>query len=286
MSPIRPAVFAGRFYPSRKDECLRMIEQMNRPVEVESFPVAGVVPHAGWIYSGSTAMLTYNALRAAAPQTVVVFGAVHTLDRNDASLYPDGSWETPLGAVEIDAALAAELATVDGVVADADAHRGEHSIEVQLPLMLVALGDVRIVPISVRPGPRSAVIGRACAERALRHRSDVVFVASTDLTHYGPNFAFEPAGHGPGGVRWAKEVNDRRFVQLIAEMNEQAIVPEAAVNHNACGSGAVAAAIAAAKVAGATRYIELEHTTSAERDPLGGGPPTMSVGYEAGVFVR
>ena len=285
MFASRPALFAGRFYPARKEECLRMIDQMSRSVHLDANPVGGVVPHAGWVYSGRTALLTYHALRAASPRTVVIFGAVHTLDRNDASLFPAGRWETPLGAAEIDEEVAQAFENVPHLRADAGAHADEHSIEVQVPLILAVLGDVRIVPVSVRPGPHAGEIGKACAEAALRVRDDVVFVASTDLTHYGPHFGFEPAGHGPAGIRWAKEVNDRRFVSLIADMDENAVVPEAAVHHNACGAGAVAAVIAAAKVAGATRYVELEHTTSADVT-AGGETPSMSVGYEAGVFVR
>jgi hypothetical protein len=85
-------------------------------------------------------------------------------------------------------------------------------------------------------------------------------------------------------VRWAKEVNDRRFVDLIKALDAEAVVPEAATNHNACGAGAVAAVIAAAREFGAGGYTELEHRTSAEREAGEGGRPVNSVGYEAGVF--
>ena len=66
----------------------------------------------------------------------------------------------------------------------------------------------------------------------------------------------------------------------------EGVVSEAAMNHNACGAGAVAAGIAAAVELGADRYVELEHATSADLELEAGGHPTNSVGYEAGVFTR
>jgi AmmeMemoRadiSam system protein B len=284
MSATRPPAVAGRFYPASREECERMLDEMIRPVGLEATPVAAVVPHAGWVYSGPTAALGIAALAMAQPETVVIFGAVHTLDASDASLDPHQAWQTPLGAVEIDEELAGRFARSPDITTNAAGHRHEHSIEVQVPIIQRIMGEVRIVPISVRPGPLAVQIGRFCADEAAALGRKAVFLASTDLTHYGPHFGFEPHGHGEQGVRWAKEVNDRRLIDLIKKLDAEAIVAEAAANHNACGAGAVAAVIAAALALGADRYIELEHTTSAEREMAMGGRPTTAVGYEAGVF--
>jgi AmmeMemoRadiSam system protein B len=284
MSVIRPPAVAGRFYPDSREECARAVDEMTRPIELERRPVGAVVPHAGWVYSGPTAALAIAALAKARPETIVIFGAVHTLDSNDASVYPAGGWETPLGIAAIDEDLADRFARSTYITADAAAHRHEHSIEVQVPIVQRIMGNVRIVPISVRPGRRAVEIGQHCAEQTIEAGRPVVFLASTDLTHYGPHFGFEPHGHGEQGVLWAKEVNDRRFIDLISSLDAEAIVAEAAASHNACGAGAVAAAIAAARVLGSDQYTELEHTTSADREMAAGGRPTTAVGYEAGVF--
>ncbi|MFQ5805094.1 MAG: AmmeMemoRadiSam system protein B [Phycisphaerae bacterium] len=284
MPASRQATFAGRFYPAAQQQCDRMLDEMYRPVELERRPLGAVVPHAGWIYSGPTAALALAGVAHARPQTVVIFGAVHVFDANEASLYPNGSWETPLGPLPVDQDLATRVARCRQITIDPDAHQNEHSIEVQLPLIRRILGNVSILPISVRPGRLAAEIGRACAVEIAASDRRVVFLASTDLTHYGPAFGFEPHGRGEAGVRWAKEVNDRRFVDLISALDAEAVVPEAAANHNACGAGAVAAAISAARESGADGYLELEHTTSAERELAEGGRPVNSVGYEAGVF--
>ena len=286
MSNVRRPAVAGRFYPATREECVRMLDEMMRPVTVDGQVLGAVVPHAGWVYSGRTAALAISAAALARPETVVVFGAVHTMDPNQASLYPSGAWETPLGRIEIDEELAERFSGSPHIVVDAEAHMYEHSIEVQLPLIQRLMGQARIVALGVRPGLEAPEVGRYCGHVAHEAGRRVVFLASTDLTHYGPHFGFEPQGRGPEGVRWAKEVNDRRLVRLIEQMNAEAIVREAAVNHNACGAGAVAAAVAAVREAGADRYIELEHTTSAEQELEHGGRPTTSVGYEAGVFVK
>ncbi len=284
MSAIRPPAVAGRFYPATPEECARMLDEMVRPIELERTPAGAIVPHAGWVYSGRTAALAIAALRSAHPETVIIFGAVHTIDPNHASVYPDGGWETPLGTAYIDEDLASRFARSAHIMPDVAAHRHEHSIEVQLPIIQRIMGDVRILPISVRPSPLAPEIGRFCAEQVAESGRRAVFLASTDLTHYGPHFGFEPHGHGEQGVRWAKEVNDRRIIDLINALDADAIVPEAAANHSACGAGAVAAVIAAARGVGADRYIELEHTSSADREMGMRAQPTTSVGYEAGVF--
>ena len=127
----------------------------------------------------------------------------------------------------------------------------------------------------------AACIGRACKSLG----GDVAFVGSTDLTHYGPGYGFTPSGMGLKGLVWAKDVNDRRMIKLILAMQDDKIVEEAEANQNACGAGAIAAAIAASKAYGATRATLLEHTTSFEvLRELYEEPMRDAVGYAAVAF--
>jgi hypothetical protein len=280
----REATFAGRFYPEDRDHCERMLEHLLRDVGGPAAEGA-IVPHAGWIYSGSTAGLGISAIARKRPATVVIFGAVHVATRHAASLFPAGIWHTPLGSTQIDEELAERMARCPDVMVDAAVHRNEHSIEVQLPLLQRLLPDAQIVPIMVRPGPWAEEVGRCCAREARGLGRVIAFLGSTDLTHYGPSFGFEPHGHGADGIRWAKEINDRRFISLIKDLNAAGVVPEAAVSHNACGAGAVGAAIGAALELGTKRYEELQHATSADYEYAQGLRPVNSVGYHAGAFV-
>jgi AmmeMemoRadiSam system protein B len=261
-----------------------MIAQLRPPVPPPAGPGA-IVPHAGWVYSGETAALGISAVGAWGPEVIVIFGAAHGPDRNAASLFGSGAWRTPLGELEVDEKIASQLERCVDITACEEAHFGEHSIEVQLPIIQYLMPEVRIVPISVPPGPHAAAVGQFCGRVAKESTGRVAFLGSTDLTHYGPVFGFEPHGQGEVGIRWAKEVNDRRFVNLVRSCAAEAVVAEAATHHNACGAGAVAATIAAMRELGATRYEELRHTCSAEAKGLGEVDPLNSVGYEAGVFL-
>lgn len=287
MSLIRPPAHAGRFYPADGDECRRMLDSFAMDA-VRGRGLGAVVPHAGWVFSGQTAMKGIAAIAGTEPDTVVIFGAVHRHTREAAALYPAGAWQTPLGPVEVDDELGRAVADVRGVGANAAAHDQEHSIEVQLPLIQWWLPDARILPIMVQPVREAADIGRGVATAIGQVGRRVAYLASTDLTHYGPAFGFEPHGRGEEGVRWAKEVNDRRFVELIERRQATAVVAEATAHQNACGSGAVAALLGAMEVVGAGGYEELAHTCSAEVEAGAwgsGGGGRNSVGYHAGVFV-
>jgi len=111
-----------------------------------------------------------------------------------------------------------------------------------------------------------------------------VFLASSDLTHYGPAYRFSPAGIGLEGLAWAKQ-NDARILRLITDYSPARIVPEVRERANACGGGAIAAMLAACQEAGATRATLLRHANSYET--LAGkvpDDPSNAVGY-AGVVV-
>ncbi len=285
MAEERAPAVAGRFYPGTTESCRAAADEA-LAVNVSERARGAIVPHAGWIYSGPTAGKALRAIAASEPATVVIFGAVHGPDPNPASVYASGSWKTPVGVSEIDETLAAAFLESDLIVADTNAHQFEHAIEVQVPLIQRLMPTVKIVPVSVQPTAQAVAVGRHCGEVVRALGMAAAFVGSTDLTHYGPAFGFEPHGHGEAGVRWAKEVNDRRLIDLIAKMDGEAVISEAILNRSACGAGAVAATIGAMQALGAERYVELEHTTSSEIAARHGDPDRFnSVGYEAGVFV-
>jgi len=285
MSGQRKPYVAGRFYPADAETCRAMIQDFRASDPIDNV-VGGIVPHAGWVYSGAPAFLTWSAIAASNPETIVLLGAVHGPDRNHASVYPAGNWATPLGDLEIDSELASACGNQKPLVISAESHDYEHSIEVQTPIIRHLMPDVLLLPIAVRPGDRAPEIGRICAIQARKLGRRAVFVGSTDLTHYGPAFSYEPAGRGAAGVRWAKDVNDRQMVGLISTLSADAVVAEAEQKRNACGAGAIAATIGAVKELGDVSYRELAHTCSAEVELVGGGSRTDSVGYEAGVFIQ
>ena len=286
---IREPARAGSFYPGSADRCREEAAQFVSPAPSEvagaGSLLGGIVPHAGWAFSGAVAGKVFAALAAnRRPEAMVLFGAVHYRRGKHAWLFGSGRWQTPLGQVEIDDRLAERiLGHTNLIVDDPYAHEQEHSIEVQIPLVQSALPGCKIVPILVPPMASAVEVGDAVARTIDSYGYDAVVVGSTDLTHYGPSYGMVRSDVGPEGVVWAKEINDRRMIDLMLALESDRIVPEAAEQHNACGAGAVAATVAAAKRLGAARAILLAHTTSAE--VLGSRSAEDSVGYAGVVFV-
>lgn len=272
---IREPVFAGRFYAEFAEPCRGEIKLcLQRAAETPSTTnvsdveriIGGVVPHAGWAYSGPVAARVIQAIAARPhPQAVVIFGAIHVLHGNIPAIFPSGAWETPLGLARIDDRLSDRLMGQTGLLeSNPHAHENEHSIEVEVPFLQYMLPDSLIVPIMVPVNDKAAALGRAMGRTCKNYGVQATFLCSTDLTHYGPSFGFTPRGIGHEALRWSKEVNDRRMIELMLAMRADDAVKEAVTNRNACGGGAIAATIAACQAFGATRSHLLEHVSSHE----------------------
>ena len=136
------------------------------------------------------------------------------------------------------------------------------------------------LPIACPPIPDAPGFGERLG-KILNDRS-VAVVASTDLTHYGADYRFAPAEASVGGVLNYVRENDQRIIDLAARLDGSAIVPEALSNANACGSGALAAAVAAAASRGAQEGILVEYSTSADAYPT--PSPDRVVGYAGMIF--
>lgn len=285
---IRRPVVAGQFYPADRAGCVRMIQESlpkEVPLDLPRPIVAGIVPHAGWVYSGPIAAKVFAAIQAqGTPDTIVLVSADHRWGSPLAALYGSGAWLTPLGEVPVDEELAQMvLEEGKGLVEDApQAHSGEHSAEVQVPFIQYLFPQARILPILVSPTERAVRVGEALAQAAKRAGKSVVIVGTTDLTHYGAMFyGFAPAGTGERALAWAR-ANDERVIRLMLEMRAEEIVPETEAHHNACGGGAIAATVSAARALGAQKGVLLEYTNSHFILPR--GPATDFVGYAAIVY--
>lgn len=179
-----PAV-AGRFYPARPDELRRELE-LYLPLSPERRTAIGcLVPHAGLMYSGHVAGAVYARLEPV--PTYVILCPNHTGQGRPLAIQSDGQWETPLGDVPIDRELARELKQAcPQLEEDTEAHRFEHSLEVQLPFLQHRQPDFRFVPIALGVGDYDplAELGRALGEVLGRRSPRPLLVASSDLNHY------------------------------------------------------------------------------------------------------
>jgi len=276
------------FYPSDAERCRALARSYVGP-SANLPPAVGplwgaIVPHAGWICSGAIAGEAIGTLaRSAAADVVVVFGAVHTPIHVDyAALDVHDRWTVPGETSDLAVSFGHELNKLSGLFRpDVRLHEREHAVEVELPLIQVAWPDAQLLPIEVPLISDAVEIGKRTAEAVLGAGRRAVFLASSDLTHYGPAYRFAPAGIGLDGLNWARE-NDRRLLELVSEMSAERIVPEVRARHNACGGGAIAAMLSACRVAGAGKGWVLRHANSVETlAAVSPQPLTDAVGYAA-----
>ncbi|MBN2211704.1 MAG: AmmeMemoRadiSam system protein B, partial [Sedimentisphaerales bacterium] len=244
---IRTPAVAGRFYEASPQACRDHIARLlpAKPIQTDlSHIIAGVVPHAGWVFSGNLAAMVFAAIKQLqSVDTFVLFGAMHSGRNRLGLLFDAGVWQIPLGDVAVDESLAQAIVREGGnlIRVDRQSHEYEHSIEVQIPIIRYLFPDARIVPILVGPVEEAPDIGRAVGKAVGPDNRNIACIASTDLTHYGPSYGCTPMGTGPEGIRWAKETNDQFFIDLVLKLQPDRLVDAANTYGNACGGGAVAA---------------------------------------------
>ncbi len=188
MTTIRPCKVCGLFYPSGRRELEKAIAALLQRVERKSFTeeVRGlVVPHAGYAYSGYTAMHAYALLERKKYDTVVIVAPSHAEYFDGISVYAGDVYATPLGMVEVNKDLRSELLNSSPQIRSSIAgHGNEHAIEVQLPLMQYVMGKFSFLPVVIGNQRRENCVelGRALSESL--HGKNALLVASTDLSHY------------------------------------------------------------------------------------------------------
>jgi MEMO1 family protein len=285
----RPAVRAGAFYEGNPANCRRharkLLDAVALPPDLPATLYGGIVPHAGWTYSGKLAAMTVRAVLAQpAVTTIVLLGADHFGTVRKGEVYDSGAWQTPLGEAEVDAAVASAVLAAGGDLrSNPAAHAEEHSLEVLIPLLQVAREGIKIVPIGVPPTELAVRIGQVVGW-AVGRFPHVRVIGSTDLTHHAGHFP-APGGRGLTGVQWT-EANDKRMVDLLVSMEAAQIISEAEARGNACGAGAAAAAVAACRQMGAERGLCLGYTNSYRvvHDTYPHDPDDTTVGYASVVF--
>ncbi len=192
----RKPVASGSFYPSDSEELRDYIRDLftskRGPGELpdpDGFKknVGLIVPHAGYVYSGTTAAYAYLAASEfGKPDLVVIIGPNHTGYGKPISVWPMGSWKTPLGSVSVDESVANSLVDLFHASSlDYDAHLFEHSIEVQIPFLQFTLGTgFKILPICMMDQRMDVARELGNALRKILSGKRVWVVASTDLNHY------------------------------------------------------------------------------------------------------
>jgi AmmeMemoRadiSam system protein B len=281
---LRRAAFAGSWYPSSPADCEKEINDFleeGRKMDLpEGARIGGIVPHAGWYFSGSIACNVINSLKSdIMPDVLVVFG-MHLHPGDPCIMMPDGAWETPFGKIDVEAQLAGELVKQFSFRLESyNNFTRDNTIELQVPFLRYFFEDARILAMGVPPARSSLEIGRAVVDTAGQLDLNIRVIGSTDLTHYGPNYGFVSQGTGGSSVDWVRRQNDRRIIDLMLDMDAQKVIDEALTSRNACCAGAAATAIQAAKHMGVDRAETIAYATSYDKNPS-----DSFVGYVGIVF--
>ncbi|MGA3173721.1 MAG: AmmeMemoRadiSam system protein B [Syntrophorhabdales bacterium] len=274
MDEIREPSVSGTFYPRNADVLRADIETFLGKVPPANIPgdIRGLIsPHAGYMYSGQTAAYGYKALAGRHYDTVVIVAPSHHSFFIGAAAQDKGAYKTPLGTVEVDTELAQDLVKAGGAVhADPKVHRGEHSIEVQIPFLQCVLRDFRIVPLimgSAQDADGSLELGALLHDTLRNRKGDYLVIGSTDLSHYYP--------YGLAVTM------DKAAIDLIERFDLKGLAAGLARGkYEACGAGAIFATMSVCERLGAGQSKVLNYANSGDVT----GEMSGVVGYVSCVF--
>jgi AmmeMemoRadiSam system protein B len=289
LQKVRAPVVAGQFYDENKDRLKETIKECflgeRGPGKLPEIKQSDkqllgiVVPHAGFIYSGAIAAHSYHFLASTGfADTFIILGPNHTGMGSGVSIITEGKWLTPLGSSKINETLAKQLVK-DIIDKDENAHKYEHSIEVQIPFIQFIAGcrNFDFVPIcmAMQDIETATEVGNIIADAIQDFDKKTVIIASSDLSHAGFNYSSMP----PESLRvdeYAKK-QDMLAIDKILNLDPIGLIETVHQNNiTMCGYGPVAAMLTAAKILGAKKAELLKYATSYEVHP-----GTSCVGYGA-----
>jgi AmmeMemoRadiSam system protein B/AmmeMemoRadiSam system protein A len=199
---VRPPACAGSWYPGDKAALTREVDTLMEKAPatgVAGKPIAVIAPHAGYRYSAPTAAAGYRCLRGQSYKRVIVMAFSHRFARSYRGIDVPReltAYETPLGQTPIDREACDALLKQTGFLSQPNAGRDEHSLELQLPFLQRALKDFRLVPLLIGEMSDRDYAQAAAAILPLID-GDTLLVVSTDCTHFGPNYGYEPFKDDP-----------------------------------------------------------------------------------------
>jgi len=258
-SALRTPAVAGRFYPARADELLRDVRHCtsagNTTFSDRVSAIGCVVPHAGYVYSGSVAGAVYSRMKI--PPRCVILCPNHTGKGCPLSIMANTSWQTPLGEVAPDSATATRLIErFPRLQEDSAAHRGEHAIEVQLPFLQTLQPQflqtqLEIVPIAIGTRDFDVLRGLGEALAEVVGSGETLIIASSDMNHYEPDAI--------------TRVKDRQAIECMLALDARGLWDVVMREDiSMCGFGPAIVMLTAAKLLGATSATLVKYATSGE----------------------
>lgn len=267
------------WYPGSEEEIRRQLDEWKSQWKEEkrapSQPgCAGIVPHAGWHFSGSLAFEVMGRLNPEA-DTVIVAGG-HLGASSSLFCIMDDAYETPLGPLPLDGELRDLLA---GEMVLREDNFVDNTVEVHLPMVKYLWPEASLLALRIPPSEGGCDTGKFLAEACGRLGRRACFIGSTDLTHYGPSYNFMPRGTGHQAIHWVQQENDGAILNAMTAMDRPEVLRLGQESQAACSSGAAAAAMAFAEQMGVNEGVLLDYRTSLEKHPS-----DSFVGYGGVIF--
>ena len=268
---IRLPAVAGRFYPDDPGILRGTVDSflLSGKEEKKIRARACLVPHAGYMYSGSVAGEVYRRMEI--PARMILLGPRHFPQGAPLAILSDGAWQTPLGMAAIDRPLAEKIARAfPPLREDAVAHSAEHSLEVQLPFLQRLVPSFAFVPIVIGLAKWEPLegLGHALASVISEEREPVLLIASSDMNHYESDAV--------------TRVKDRKAIDRILALEPRKLFDTVRDEEiSMCGDAAAVAALIAARELGATEAELVRYATSGEVN----GDMQEVVGY-AGMLIK
>lgn len=273
---IRNPYYAGQFYSGSRTELEKFLENLFSTVpkaKIEGKIIGIIVPHAGYIYSGECAAHAYKAIAGLNIETVILLGPTHRVAFEGAAVYPEGVWITPLGEVSIDKIIANALVnSYEKIKPNAEAHKYEHSLEVQVPFLQKALTDTdfKIVPIMFfEPTYEECEAFARVIANAARDKK-VLLLASSDLYH---GYSYDACVKTDAvTLSYIEKLDPKGLYQALKENRAQA-----------CGGYPIVILLLASKYLGANKSLILNRTNS---NDVIGVKEGYCVGYASAVIYQ
>jgi len=273
MQAIRESVIAGTWYPGKPAILRRDIENYFAAVrdsEIVAQIVGLIAPHAGYMYSGQVAAYAYKLICGKKYDVVIVIGPSHRIAFRGVSIFSRGGYETPLGVVPVDEKLADDIKAGSPIVAEIPAaHLQEHSVEIQLPFLQVALGKFSFVPLIMGDQDPDTCLKLAQAISGAVKDKKILVVGSSDLSHF----------HNDKQAGKLDEV----VLEHIKEGDADGLLESLANEKTeACGGGPMAVTIKVAHMLGAHKARLLKYSNSGDVT----GDKSSVVGYTAAIYYQ
>ena len=270
-SKLRQAVVAGQFYPASAQAIKNQISGFIAKQGAKTDAIACMLPHAGYMYSGRVAAETLSKINI--KDKAILLGPNHTGNGALYSIMTEGAWQTPLGQLNIDSRLAKNILEASQYLEDDSlAHAGEHSLEVELPILQYFRQDFEIVPIAFISDDLAILkkigeeIAQAIKKSALEDK--VLLVASSDMTHFE--------------AQLDAVAKDKKAIAAILELSPDKLMSEVKrFNISMCGYAPVIVMLSAARSLGAKTSRLISYQTSGDVT----GDKSAVVGY-AGIIIK